>query len=106
MGEPSRFCVGGIQDSVAEPDVAAGALGVDVVPAAFDVVPAALDVVPGALTAEAGAAAEVGDTATPLQPAPNNVTAASAANRGKNKRLFFVRMAGLHRRRTARAICR
>jgi hypothetical protein len=98
------FCVGGIQDSVAEPDVVPGA--VDVVPGAVDVVPGAVDVVPGGLTVEALAVAETGDTTVPLQPAANSVTAASAANRGKNNKLFFVRMAGLDRRRPARAICR
>ena len=97
MGEPSRFCVGGIQDSVAEPDVAPGVL---------DVVPGALDVVPGALTIEVVADDETGDTTVPLQPAARNVTATSAANRGKNNRLFFVGMKGLDRRRATRAICR
>jgi hypothetical protein len=103
MAEPSRFCVGGIQESVAEPDVVPGALDV---PGAVDVVPGAVDVVPGALTVEVLAVAETGDTTVPLQPAANNMTAASAANRGKNNKLFFVRMAGLDRRRPARAICR
>jgi len=105
MGEPSRFCVGGIQDSVAEPDVAAGALD-GVAGALLDVVPGALDAAPAVLAAEVAAAVETGDTTVPLQPAASNVTATSAANRGKNNRLFFVRMAELDRRSAARAICR
>ena len=98
MGEPSRFCVGGIQDSVAEPDVAAG--GLDVVPGAL------LDVAPAVLAAEVAAAVETGDTTVPLQPTATNVTATSAANRGKNNRLFFVCIAELDRRGAGRAICR